>query len=104
MPLSFILGMVACGVYFLSIISAMMVHGIWVATFIERHGRRSGGFFVFGMLTGVGLFQDFLKARQICREQGIKPRWLTWFKSLLIVAGVSAVSVIGYIAFSFIHH
>src|SRR5438034_10730864 len=75
MPLSFILAMIAVGIYFLVVIAALMIHGIWLAPFIERHGRRSAGFFVFGALPGLGLIQDYLAARQICRERGTKPRW-----------------------------
>jgi hypothetical protein len=103
MPAVVVWMMIGMGIYFAVIIAVLMIHGIWLAPFIERHGRRSAGFFVFGILPGLGLIQDYLAARQICRERGIKLRWMTWFGSLLVVAGVLMVLVIGYILFSFLH-
>ena len=102
MPVSFILAMVVVGIYFAVIISALMIHGIWVAPFVERHGVRTAGFLIFGLCGGVGLIQDYLAARRICRERGIRPRWMRWFTSLLVVAGASALLLLGYILFSFL--
>ncbi|HEX3889430.1 MAG TPA: hypothetical protein VHX90_01150 [Verrucomicrobiae bacterium] len=103
MPLVVIWMMVGIGIYFIVIIAALLIHGIWLAPFIERHGKRSAGFFVFGMLPGVGLVKDYLAARQICRERNINPRWMWWFALLLIAAGVFAALIIGFILFSFLH-
>ena len=101
MPTPVVWIMIGMGIYFVVIIAVLMIHGIWLAPFIEQHGIRSTGFFVLGTLPGLGLIRDYLAARKICREQGIRPRWLSWFASLLVVAGVLAALVIGYIVFSF---
>jgi hypothetical protein len=103
MPISFILFMVSGGICFVVIIAALMIHGIWVAPFIERHGVRTAGFLIFGMCGGVGLIQDYLAARRICRERRIKPRWMSWFTSLLVAAGALLALILGYILFSFLH-
>ena len=96
MPVSFIIAMAGVGINFVVVLSALMIHGIWLAPFIERHGRRSAGFFALGMLP-VGIVRDYLVARQICRERGVRPRWLKWLASLLVATGVSAVLIIAFI-------
>jgi hypothetical protein len=87
MTVLFILEIAGSGAGLVVIIATLMIHGIWVAPFIERHGVRTAGFLVFGMCGGIGLIQDYLAARRICQERGIRPRWMGWFSSLLVVAG-----------------
>ena len=103
MPTVVVWMMIGMGIYLAVIVAVLMIHGIWLAPFIERHGIRSAGFFVFGTLPGLGLIRDYSAARKICRERGIRPRWLRWFGSLLVVAGALAALVIGFIVFSFLH-
>ena len=95
MPLSFILAMIGVGIYFVVIIIALMIHGIWLAPFVERHGKRTAGFLTW--TAGVGLVLDYLTARQLCHERGISPWWMRWFASLLVVAGVLAALIIIYV-------
>jgi len=103
MEISFILAMVGVGISFVVIIAALMIHGIWVAPFIERHGVRTAGFLIFGLCGGVGLIQDYLAARRICQERRIRPRWMSWFTSLLVAEGALLPLILGCILFSILH-
>ncbi len=99
MPTSFILAMTALGAYFGVLITALIVHGIWVAPFIERHGAKSAGFVAHWML-GTGLVRDYLTARRLCRERGISPRWMRWFTSLLFVVGLLVAGLVAFMLLS----
>jgi len=101
MPTSFILSMAAVAAYFAVVITALMIHGIWVAPFIERHGARTAGFVAHWMSGGTGLVRDYMTARRLCRELGIMPRWMKWFTSLLAVAGILVGSIVGFMLWSF---
>jgi len=101
MPISFILAMAALAAYFAVVITALMIHGIWVAPFIERHGARTAGFLAHWML-GTGLIRDYLTARRLCRERGIRPPWMRWFTWLLVVVGILVGGLVGFMLFSFV--
>ncbi|RME92136.1 MAG: hypothetical protein D6766_10595 [Verrucomicrobia bacterium] len=100
MPLAFKLALAGVAAYLVVIMAAMFVHGVWVGPFIARHRARLRGFVAAWML-GRGLIQDYYTARRICRERGIRPRWLSWFGWLLLVAGLLAVGVVGFILWCF---
>ena len=93
MPFPFILMLAALAAYFAVLITALIVHGIWVAPFIERHGARTAGFAAHWML-GTGLVRDYLTARRLCKESGVRPRWMNWFTALLVVVGVLAAGLV----------
>jgi CHASE2 domain-containing sensor protein len=100
MPLSFILVMVGLGAYFAVVITALIVHGIWVAPFIERHGVRTAGFAAHWIF-GIGLVRDYLTARRLCRQRGIRPPWMRWFTSLLLLVGILAGGLVAFLLCSF---
>jgi hypothetical protein len=101
MPISFILAMAALAAYFAAVITALMIHGIWVAPFIERYGARTAGFVAHWMSGGTGLIRDYLTARRLCKELDIKPRWMRWFTSLLAVAAILVGSLMAFMLWSF---
>jgi hypothetical protein len=101
MPLPFILALAVLAAYFAVVITALMIHGIWVAPFIERHGARTAGFVAHWMLGGSGLVRDYLTARRLCRERGISPWWIKWLTSLLVVAGMLVAGIVGFLLWSF---
>lgn len=70
MPLEAILILVVIGAYFAVFITSLLIHGIWIAPFIGRHGFRSAGFAAHWML-GTGLVRDYLTARRLCKQMGI---------------------------------
>jgi len=100
MPLTFILAMAALAAYFAVAITALMLHGIWIAPFIERHGLRSAGF-ASHWIFGTGLIRDYVTARRLCKQRGIKPRWMPWFTWLLLVAGVLGAGLISLVLVGF---
>jgi hypothetical protein len=100
MPLSFTLAMAGLAAYFAVLITALVVHGIWVAPFIERHGARTAGFVAHWML-GTGFVRDYLTARRLCRERGIRPRWMRWFTGLLLVVGLLVAGLVTFVLLSF---
>ena len=101
MPVSFILVMAAVAAYLATCITALLVHGIWVAPFIERHGKRTTGFLVLWALGPLALIRDYLKARRLCQARGIRPRWMGWFASLLLGAGILVVALVAFMLWSF---
>ncbi len=92
--------MTGLAAYFALLITALIVHGIWVAPFIERHGARTAGFVAHWML-GTGLVRDYLTARRICRETGVRPRWMSWFTWLLVVVGIFVAALVLFMLLSF---
>lgn len=100
MPISVILAMAAVAAYFAVVITALMIHGIWVAPFIERHGERSAGFAAHWLLK-TGLVRDYMTARRLCMERNIQPWWMKWFTWLLASAGVLVAGVVGFMLWSF---
>jgi hypothetical protein len=101
MPVSFILLMTGVGISFVVACTALIIHGIWVAPFIERHGKRTTGLLTW--VGGVGLILDYLTARRLCQGLGIRPRWMKWFASLLVVSGVLAVLITALVLFEILH-
>ena len=97
MPLTFILAMAGVAAYLGAVITALLLHGIWVAPFIERHGARTAGFFAHWTLGPTGLIRDYLTARRLCAERGIRPRWMKWFTSLLVIAGILVGSLVAFL-------
>ena len=100
MPLSFILAMAGLAAYFAVLITALILHGIAVAPFIERHGARTAGFVAHWML-GSGLIRDYFTARRLCRQQGIRPWWMKWFTSLLVVVATIAAGLVAFVLATF---
>jgi len=100
MPFSFTLAMAGLAAYFAVLITALIVHGVWVAPFIERHGARTAGFVAHWML-GTGSVRDYLTARRLGRERGISPRWLRWFTWLLVIVGIFVVGLVSFMLLSF---
>jgi hypothetical protein len=100
MPLTFILAMAGLAACFAVLITALIVHGIWVAPFIERHGARTAGFLAH-LLLGIGLVRDYLTARRLCRELGIRPGWMKWFSSLLVVVAILVAGIAGFMLWRF---
>lgn len=88
--------------YFGILITALLVNGIWVAPFIERHGRKTAGFFSYWMM-GTGLISDYLIARRLCKFLGVWPPWMKWFGVLfwiwiIYVAAAFTIIPIAYVA------
>lgn len=96
MPLEAILILVVIGAYFAVFITALLIHGIWVATFIERHGFPTAGFVAHWML-GTGVIRDYLTARRLCKQMGIRPRWMKWFSLVLLAVAVVASGIVAFI-------
>ena len=94
MPLTFILAMAGVAAYLAAAITALLVHGVWVAPFIERHGGRTAGFVAHWMLGGTGLIRDYITARRLCRQTGLRPRWMRWFTLLLATAAAFAAGTV----------
>jgi hypothetical protein len=90
--LIFMLTMAALG------ITALLIHGIWIAPFLERHGRMSAGFFAH-WFSGTGLMQDYGTAQTLCRELGIYPWWLRTLKWLLLSELVLLIGLLGSMGF-----
>ena len=74
-------------------ISAAVIHGIWVAPFIERHGRRTAGFFSHWVL-GTGMLRDLRLLRELTSTPMISRCWMTWFRLLLILWQVLLIAAI----------
>ncbi len=94
MPVTFILAMAGVAAYLAAAITALLVHGIWVAPFIERQGERTAGFFAHWMLGGFGLIRDYLTARRLCARAGVRPFWMRWFTALLAAAALLAAGTV----------
>ena len=101
MPITFILAMAAVAAYFAVVTTALMIHGIWVAPFIERHGERTAGFLAHWMSGGTGLIRDYVTARRLCKQRNIQPWWMRWFTWLLASAGVLVAGVVAFMLWSF---
>jgi ABC-type uncharacterized transport system permease subunit len=86
--------MAAVAAYLATAITALLIHGIWVAPFIERHGERSTGFLLLWTLAPMALILDYLKARRLCEEIGIRPGWMRWGTLLLAATAVLAACVV----------
>lgn len=93
--------MAGVAAYFAVVITALIVHGIWVAPFIERHGARTAGFAAHWMLGPTGVVRDYLTARRLCRERGIRPRWMKWLTSLLVAAAILVAGLVVFLLSSF---
>jgi len=102
MPTSAIIALVVIFSYFALISVTLMIHGIWIAPFIERHGERTAGFTAFWFLGGFALIQDYLKAKRICKRMGFTPRWMKWIRVLLIIYGIFSVGILLWIIFAFL--
>lgn len=100
MPITFILAMAAVAAYFAVVITAWMIHGIWVAPFIDRHGERRAGFLAHWMSGGTGLIRDYVTARRLCKQRNIQPWWMRWFTWLLASAGVLVAGVVAVLRWS----
>jgi hypothetical protein len=103
MPAFFIVTVVCFGVGFVAGVAALMLDGIWVAPFIEACRGRPAGFVAHWMLR-IGVIQDYITARRICREQGVHPLWLKWLGGLLIVMGVSVTVVVAFVLSAFVRN
>ena len=90
MPLTFILTMAAVAGYLGAVMTALLFHGAWVAPFIERHGQRTAGFFSHWILAPTGLIRDYMTARRLCERVGLRPFWMRWFTSAMVLAAVFA--------------
>lgn len=101
MPVEAILVLTLVAAYVVVFVTALLFHGIWVAPFIERHGARTAGF-VSHWIIGTGLFRDYLIARRICKERGLRPSWLRWFSVALLVVGILMLGVFGFIVAVFV--
>ncbi|MGO8930726.1 MAG: hypothetical protein ACLQU3_28035 [Limisphaerales bacterium] len=94
LPLTFILAMAGVAAYLAAVIAALVVHGVWVAPFIERQGERTAGFFAHWMLGGAGLVRGYMTARRLCKQRGVRPLWMRWFGLLLVVAAILAAGTV----------
>jgi hypothetical protein len=91
--------MIGFCIFSVIVIAVLGIHGVRVAPFIKRHGVRTTGFFALGLPGVDKLIRDYLAARRICRERGIRPRWMGWFTSLLIAEAVLGGLILSYILF-----
>ena len=100
MPLEAIFILAVVGAYFAVFITALLLHGIWVAPFIERHGARAAGF-TSHWIIGTGLIRDYITARRICKQKGLTPHWVRWFSVTLLAIGIMAAGIVGFILLTF---
>ncbi|MCL4179030.1 MAG: hypothetical protein KJ072_16650 [Verrucomicrobia bacterium] len=82
-------------------ISALVIHGIWVAPFIERRGGRTAGFFSHWVL-GTGMLRDLRLLRELTATPMVSRRWITWFRLVLILGQVLLIAAILLVLVGFI--
>jgi hypothetical protein len=73
-------------------VAELLIHGTFIAPYIEKCGERSVGFFALG-LGGWALLKDYRTARRLCHQRGLRPGWILGFQVVLIIQVVSMVMI-----------